>query len=295
MLKITLTKGLPASGKSTWAKEQVNKHPNSIKRINKDDLRAMLDDSRWSKDNEKFVIEQRDVLVIAALKRGKHVIIDDTNLAPKHEARMIEIAKEFKEAGKDVVVKVEDFTSVTPEICIERDLKRPNSVGAKVIWKMYNDFLKPEEVVSEMKKYKHDPSLPNAIICDLDGTLCQMNGRSPFEYQKCDTDKISVPVREVIAKMKNNGYKILLCSGREDSCKDKTLKWLEKHNVDYDALWMRKTGDMRKDAAIKGEIFDAKIRNKYNILFVLDDRNQMVDYWRKEVGLICFQVAEGDF
>ena len=48
MIKVYITKGLPGSGKSTWAKETVDKYPNSYKRINKDDLRAMIDNSKQS-------------------------------------------------------------------------------------------------------------------------------------------------------------------------------------------------------------------------------------------------------
>lgn len=51
MQKVIVLKGLPASGKSTWAKNLVLKD-STYKRINKDDLRAMLDASKFSKENE---------------------------------------------------------------------------------------------------------------------------------------------------------------------------------------------------------------------------------------------------
>jgi hypothetical protein len=57
---------------------------------------------------------------------------------------------------------------------------------------------------------------------------------------------------------------------------------------------MRETGDRRKDSIIKKEIFDRHIRDVYNIEFVLDDRNQVVELWRS-LGLTCLQVADGDF
>ena len=88
MIKVFLIKGLPASGKSTWAKKLITENPNSYKRINKDDLRAMLDDSKHSNDSEKFILQVRDSLILMAIEKGKHVIVDDTNLAPKHEARI---------------------------------------------------------------------------------------------------------------------------------------------------------------------------------------------------------------
>ena len=67
MLKVIITIGLPASGKTTWAKELMEKEPGEWKRINKDDLRAMLDNGRWSHINERFVIELRDHIILQAL------------------------------------------------------------------------------------------------------------------------------------------------------------------------------------------------------------------------------------
>ena len=61
--KIILTRGLPASGKSTWSKEQVAKSNGKIKRVNKDDLREMVDAGIWSKDNEQNIIDVRDAMV----------------------------------------------------------------------------------------------------------------------------------------------------------------------------------------------------------------------------------------
>ncbi len=305
MRKVTICKGLPASAKSTWAKEEVKKHPGRTKRINKDDLRAMLDSSHYSKGNEAYVLQLRNHILLTSLDLGKNVIIDDTNFYPKHEEKIRELVSDYNEGiygnPQSVNVQVEvKFFDVSPEECIKRDFARPNSVGAKVIWKMYNEFLKPEtEKIESMKQNK---ALPRAIICDLDGTLCIHNNRSPFEYDKCDTDSVNENIRKIlellIYQWNIGGIKtdIIFLSGREDSCKEKTIKWLrEKAGIDMNyELHMRKIGDNRKDCIIKKEIFDTEIKNKYYIDFVLDDRNQVVDMWRK-MGLTCLQVADGDF
>lgn len=97
MKTIIMTKGLPGSGKTTWARERMADTPHAFKRVNKDPLRDMLDDGRWSHDNEKFVLEVRDKIIAAALSRGengKSVIVDDTNLVPKHEERLRQLARE---------------------------------------------------------------------------------------------------------------------------------------------------------------------------------------------------------
>ena len=278
MKKVILTKGLPASGKTTWAKKLINKHPNMYKRVNKDDLREMLDNSKWSKSSEKFILKIRDNIILEALDFGKHVIVDDTNLHPKHEINIKELVKE------KAVVEIKDFTDVPLQICIERDLKREKSVGKKVIKNMYNSFLK-----KDVKPPKYNPELPDIVICDLDGTLALHNGRNPYDASTCDQDLLNAPVADII-----NHEKFILVSGREDKYRKQTLKFLTKYNIRYSKLLMRKTGDFRNDAIVKKEIYEKYIKDKYNVKFVLDDRNRVVEMWRS-LGLTCLQVADGDF
>ena len=57
MKKVLVYRGLPASGKSTAARKMLDENPGKYKRINKDDLRAMLDNSHFSRGNEKFVLK----------------------------------------------------------------------------------------------------------------------------------------------------------------------------------------------------------------------------------------------
>lgn len=70
-------------------------------------------------------------------------------------------------------------------------------------------------------------------------------------------------------------------------------KGLKAQCIPYQ-LYMRGEGATRKDSIIKEELFMEHVYRKYNVLFVLDDRNQVVDKWR-EMGLTCFQVAPGNF
>jgi predicted kinase len=139
MLKILMLRGLPASGKSTYAKELLVKYPGQYKRVNKDDLRNMLDGGKWSKENEQFILVLRDLIIINVIcVQQKNVIVDDTNLAPIH----LEHIKQL--IGTNAIVEVKDFTAVPLEECIRRDKTREASVGEKVIRGMYNQFLKPK-------------------------------------------------------------------------------------------------------------------------------------------------------
>lgn len=79
-----------------------------------------------------------------------------------------------------------------------------------------------------------------------------------------------------------------------EKSREQTQKWLIDRGIHWNALFMRKDGDMRNDAIIKKEIYEENIKGRYEVLFVLDDRNRVVDFWRS-IGLICLQVAPGDF
>lgn len=137
MLRVTMTKGLPASGKTTWAMTQIKQSNGALKRVSKDDLRAMLDGGKWSGANEKFILTARDRLILAALEAGHSVLVDDTNLVDKHRLHIQELVR-----GRAEVV-VQDFTDVPLETCLQRDRERPNSVGERVIRRMYRDYLAP--------------------------------------------------------------------------------------------------------------------------------------------------------
>ncbi len=283
-----ILKGLPASGKSTYAKKLADE---GWKRVNKDDLRAMLDNSKHSKGNEKFVLDTRDYIIVKALENGRNVVVDDTNLNPVHEEHIRELVKPF-----NAQVSVNDeFFNVPIEECIARDLYRPNSVGEKVIRRMYSEYYQDKES-KEVITYTPPEGKPKAIIVDVDGTLAHNNGkRNIFDYTRVIEDDVDEPVSVLVHHYWKLGYLVIICSGREDNCREQTEQWFKKNSIPHNYLFMRKAGDHRKDSIIKKELFDAHIRDNYQIEFVLDDRNQVVDMWRNELGLKVLQVAEGDF
>jgi uncharacterized HAD superfamily protein len=134
-----------------------------------------------------------------------------------------------------------------------------------------------------------------AIICDIDGTLADMGKRKPYDFENVDQDKVKHATAEAVRVFHNAGYRIILFSGREDSSQTKTESWLKRNDIPYHELHMRKTKDFRKDAIIKKELYATYVKDKYEVLLVLDDRDQVVKMWREELGLTCFQVDYGNF
>ncbi|MEI7675101.1 MAG: AAA family ATPase [bacterium] len=287
--KILVLKGLPGSGKSSWAKDFVAKSNGKAKRINKDDLRAMLDNSVYSKPNEKMILDARDTLVELFLTEGiETIIIDDTNFEAKHFDNMRVIADAF-----DALIEVEykEFLDVTVDECIHRDSKRPNPVGEKVIRDMYNRYIAP----TIQDKYTNIKN-GNTIICDIDGCAAHRTNRNWFDLEKVHTDEPDSAVRNIVNNFYDKGYTVLFVSGREgtDICKKLTQQWLVENGFKHHALYMRKENDYRQDAIIKQEIYEQFIKDKYIVEFVLDDRDQVCKKWR-ELGLKCLQVQPGNF
>ena len=298
---VIILRGLPASGKSTYARTLLDQNPGAYKRLNKDELRLMLDNNHHTTHNEKFIEKVRDLMLVEALWDGKHVIVDDTNLSDRPVERIKNVVRKFNiDHNQQVQVEIKDMNA-SLEDCLERDKSREKKVGDEVLLKMHRQHILKD--VSDGLKYdkKHptyrtqDPSLPKAIICDLDGTLALMNGRSPFDASMCDQDLPNTPVVNMVKNYHQLGFKIILASGREDTFKSQTMTWLELYGITYEMLIMRTAGDFRKDAIIKKEMFVNQIEGKYHVELVLDDRNQVVDLWRNELQLPCFQVFYGDF
>lgn len=304
-MRLIMLKGLPASGKSTWAKNLVELDPTFV-RVNKDDIRAeLVGDGRWTKAKEKeLVIPTRNRLIQEALAKGQNVVVDDTNLEPIHE-------KTFRNICETMGVLFEKRVfPISVEDAIIRDATRgTSSVGETVIRDMARRYMAVNDpIIAPLGATDNDNHNGEwAIICDLDGTLalfcknqdcdCHLNHRSPYDASSCFNDIVNWPVLEILKSVE---LPIIFMSGREEKFRDQTIKWLESADERPDMggmnymLYMRPTGDLRKDSVIKAELFQRHIRYNFNILFVLDDRNQVVDLWRS-IGLTCLQVAEGDF
>ena len=283
MKKQTLywTKGLPACGKSTLATEMMNKSGGRLKRVNKDLLRLMLDGSEWSNGNKKNIIEIRNLIISKLLNNNYDVISDDTNFHPKHEEAFKEIQKEF-----DINLELLDMTDVPLQECITRDSQREKSVGKKVILGMYNEYLAPDPVPVDEK-------LDSCFIVDLDGTLADNRGRSPFDDTKYIDDKLHNHVFQVIDSLWEK-HKIIVVSGREatELGEKSTKEWLDKHRVRYDYIYMRKFQDKRPDDIVKKEIYETNIRGKFNVIGIFDDRPKVVQCWRS-LGLPVFDCGYG--
>lgn len=302
MTTLAITRGYPASGKTTVALKWLAEDPDKRYRLNRDDSRATNGfDGIGSNDQERHVTIAEMAALRALLENGVSVIVDATNLRLKY-------AREFANLAVALGVDFEVIDVPTPlEECLRNNEFRRNAGGRYVpesaIRKMAKSFPlkawvgKPIEPVPDVapkcEPYAPNEKLPRAWICDIDGTLAHMNGRNPFDYGRVHEDSADEVVSYIVNKLGVDD-KIIVMSGRDDSCRDVTIKWLDDNRIPFDEIYMRKTGDMRRDSIVKAELFDAHVRNRFNVIGVLDDRDQVVNFWRS-IGLKCLQVEPGDF
>ncbi|BEL11587.1 hypothetical protein Q0Z83_097780 [Actinoplanes sichuanensis] len=298
MTRLLITRGLPASGKTTFAR----KLQPDVVRVNRDDLRRMLHGRRLATQRAEAQITQAQRAAVEALLRARgSVIVDDTNLRAKTVREWAEMA-----ARHNASFEVHDFTDVPVDECVRRDADRPEDdrVGEEPIRRMHQRYLAGRNLPLPIPfvdpggsdvVYRPDPDLPKAVLVDIDGTVALMSGRSPYDWGRVGEDEPNPAVITAVRAMHAAGHAIVFCSGRDAVCRAETEAWLDLFvGVPYEALFMRPEGDSRKDSIVKREIFDLEVRDRWLIVGVFDDRQQVVRMWR-QLGLTVFQVAEGDF
>lgn len=303
MSTLLILRGVPASGKTTYARTLTN-----YTVVSRDDIRFTLFGKYLGVD-EQVVTEVEDAAITAALRAGQNVVLDATNLRNKFVTNKLSLASEF-----GATVKYVDFP-INYEEAVTRDLVRRQNgargVGPKVIRDFFNRYKidqqtgilkpppepfplfepyvrpEPERLVDGRMGYA-----PDAIVVDIDGTLANHEPhRSPYDTSKYAEDTVFEHVRRVV-----NAYgdwnDVILLSGRDSEFRDVTEAWLNDNVITWSELFMREQGDKRNDAVVKYELFKKHVEPNYNVIGVFDDRPRVIRMWRA-IGLPVFNVGNG--
>lgn len=305
---IIVTRGLPGSGKSTYADNIVRVVRNTVK-VERDDLRKLHFKAlgKLTKEQEELVTKTQEALVRTYIAAGVTVVVSDTNLPDRSVKRWQKIGHSL-----DVDVHVEEFRDVPLEVVLknnaERDKWSTSSISKvvpeEVIQNMYDRFIKGRDldvpvVWSPPAENKIDPYVQpdygqTAVIFDIDGTLAVMGDRSPYDGAKVGIDTLNKDVYAALEHCGIAGVTIIIASGREEKYRAITEKWLDDNGVKYENLYMRPAGDHREDSIIKHELFQKYIApENYKIVGVYDDRHRVLRMWRK-LGLTTFHVNGPD-
>lgn len=306
--KVSITVGLPGSGKTTLAQQIQGASPDSTVLISRDDLRKTLFNGEGilSGPQENHITRVQKSLVKDEVRSGNHIIVHDMNLREKYRRQWAEVAWKM---GADF--EILDLTAVPVGDCIDRVYKRYDEGGREVpidvIFDLHKKFILP--LNGQPVAYPESPLIcpvvpepyiprvgtPKAIIVDIDGTVADCTGvRNPYDATKYLLDR---PKRKVIDIVQDEAYKlgttIIFCSGRHGEYRPETEEWLFQNVKVPFKLYMRQTYT-RDDSVEKLDLFNKYIRNEYHVKYVLDDRDRVVQMWRN-LGLLTLQVAEGDF
>jgi len=291
--------GISGSGKTTIAREMV-KYTNAVI-VGRDPLREMLFgyspqtisayyERPDFKDRERQITDLLDNIVKATLQGDISVILDNTHLQLKY-------IKETQKYGVPVNYLLQETTVWD---AVDRDDKRERQVGYTVIQKQFYqlqelkkvfDFARYEPVPVE--KIVQNDELNGCYVVDIDGTLAINNGRSPFDWKRVGEDSLNDSMFITNNLLKSFDIHSFIVSGRDEVCRPETEEWLKKHGIRYDALYMRKQGDSRKDAVVKEEFWREIIKTNY-IIGMFDDRLQVINHARA-LGFTVFDVASNTF
>lgn len=306
MSLLTLLVGPPGSGKSTLANSLINDdgdHGAATVYVNQD---------TQSKFGHMEVFRN-------ALANGQHIIVDRMNFNKQQRATYISLAKE---KGYRVKIRV---LHQPYAVCLQRAIARQNhptiqdeKSARAALQTFFTKYERPQPDEADEIEFIYPEGLKSkVIVCDLDGTLCDVEHRRHFvrrpEGEKKDwhgfflgiKDDPVIPQCADLLRAMSYTHKIVYCSGRPDNYRKLTEEWLWANNLGnfYDEhmdwnqvppLFMRPRNDSRQDDIVKEIILDFEILTRYVPYFMIDDRDQVVQMWRRR-GFVCLQIAEGNF
>lgn len=288
-----LTRGLPGSGKSTWAKQWVTQAPNRV-RVNRDDIREELYGKEYhgnqKKEAEEKVTQVEHTRIQRALKEGKSVVSDNMHVNPR-------FLKAFYRMSEQTGVKLghRDFP-VSVEEAIRRNHLRERQVPDDIIRKIAREHLGPNGEFHyfdgdyEPRPFVKPTERRAGIIVDLDGTAVDVRPIRHYvrgKYRNFDMFHRSSyfcepnpEVMEMIKDAQDRDIPIIIVSARQEKYREVSELWLNKYGVNFDNMYLRPQEDTRPDYFVKHDILK-EIRKDYDILRAIDDNPNVRDVWVK--------------
>lgn len=278
--------GPPGSGKSTLAKKLESE---GYVRVSQDDQGV-----------DHFHVFD------TAMLAGQNIVLDRMNFNKQQRDRYV---GHCRDNGYRI-----EFTVIhqNRQTCFERCLARTDHPTIKdgksassALTTFFSKYERPEDSEADVvNRIWPEGAKDLAVICDLDGTLCNVDHRLHFVRTEGKKDWKSFFMSlsedtpnewcEALIHQMSEKHAIVFASGRPDDHQKATAEWLKQHGFSTTNLYMRCRGDHRQDYIAKEIILDFEILTRFKPLFFIDDRKQVVDLWRKR-GFTCLACANGEF
>lgn len=287
-MEIIILCGPPGSGKSTLSRTFGSKYM----RISQDEL---------GKDEHLIVFNN-------ALAAKHSIIIDRMSFSKEQRARYLIGAKEAGYKTK-IIVLHENF-----DTCLERMKKREfhptikdEKTARKVLHFFFSKYERPTPDEADEIEFRYPKNITEkAVIVDIDGTAANIDHRLHYVHpvpgkkkdwksfsENADKDQVNDWCRDIVNSM-NEYFPIIFCSGRTDTYRELTEKWLNDNVFYYNHLFMRPRDDYRNDTIIKQIILDFEIKTRYIPHMAIDDRPSVCRMWR-ENGITVLQCNDKEF
>ena len=301
--KLILTRGIPGSGKSTWAKAWVAEDPEHRIRLNWDDMRNMMG-PYWVPSREPINKHMlwAGLNMAAYCTRPYDIVIDNMNLNPKDWKQYEEWITTYNqsmnsdETNTQYVIEFKDFF-ISLDECIRRDAMRPNPIGEKTIkdiWRRYKHFIQTTEVENVVNNLRPSTGKVPCVVIDMDSTMCFNTTKRPWYGEGAAEGMIKdVPNPGVVAVVKElqRKFPIVVVTGRDTTQATVTKQWLANQGIAPTDFYFRTAGDYRKGVEVKNELIN-QVLNKYDIVAIFEDCEPIVKMFR-DMGLTVLQPNKG--
>ena len=141
------------------------------------------------------------------------------------------------------------------------------------------------------------------IVFDIDGTVADVAHRLhwietkpknwPAFYGGIPHDPEIEPLANLARELAKE-HTLVYCTGRDEKYRASTKAWLAEHGMTHQGLYMRPDHDHRIDSEVKHDLVQRIWSEHGRPDLVFEDRQRNVDMFRS-LGLICLQVAKGDY
>lgn len=303
-LKALVTIGVPASGKTTFAKKWEDEDPDNRWVVELDEIRKEYspdkDLNRYSFKNEEKVADEFYKSISFAWSCDKDICISNTNVNGKYLDVLLSFLDDL-----DFEVTFKVFHKSFRDL-VRDDKKRNKMVGSEVIYKMLLNFNKLRQthphvfeqdnhwlekdfpIIKKVEnKYPVSENKPCVAIIDIDGTLADMGKRNPYDYEAAINDTARKDVALLVNAL-HKEHTVVFVSGRSEDARVVTEEWLHglyrDRVLDFDPveeshILMRCSGDTRQDWIVKYEIYRDIVSQMGELKVVVDDRPQVIRMW----------------